>query len=614
MAHYVSENKDRIKTIICKNPECKKEFVEKIYSSQTYCQECRKEFILKKIIKCHFCENKFEVNNSTPNKQICSECKSKGIKFPKLRKKMICMYCENEFETFRNAIKSTPCPDCKETNKSIPKRIKKLKCIYCNKEFESYYNARVDTPCPDCKNKGHRSIIAQETGMQGLKQFKKMNNNKNPMQIKENVEKLDNTMMEKYGVKRILQREDFKDKVKKTNMEKYGYEYGLQVPSIREKGKETFIKNYGKDHWMKSDEGKQKISKILSDKFLPSRKELLEQLNIELNDFEYKHAHYYHNWKCLKCNNIFNTKFDNFKKGYLCPICYPRIIGTSIGEQLLYEFISKILPNEKIINNDRTIINPFELDVYVPNKKIAFEYNGLWYHSEKNGKDKDYHINKTNKCGEKGIRLIHIFEDEWIFKRKIVEERIKYILNIVENKQKIFARKCEIKEIDYKTKNDFLLKNHLQGADKSIIKLGAFYNNILVSIMTFSKGNISKGSKHIEGKWELNRFCSDSNCLVVGIAGKLLSYFKKNYVWNEIFSYADLRWSEGNVYFKLGFDLDYATKPNYWYIKDFKRFHRFSLRKKYDDPKNITEKLLRLSEGYQIIWDCGNLKFSMNNV
>jgi len=115
--------------------------------------------------------------------------------------------------------------------------------------------------------------------------------------------------------------------------------------------------------------------------------------------------------------------------------------------------------------------------------------------------------------------------------------------------------------------------------------------------MTFSKGNIAKGSKAVEGIWELNRFCSNYNYRVVGAAGKLLEYFKKNYDWKEIFSYADRRWSNGNLYKQLGFELIGTTKPNYWYIISYKRIHRFNLRKRPDEPKDIPEWILRLQEG-----------------
>jgi len=154
---------------------------------------------------------------------------------------------------------------------------------------------------------------------------------------------------------------------------------------------------------------------------------------------------------------------------------------------------------------------------------------------------------------------------------------------------------------------------HLQGEDKSVIKLGAFYNEELISVMTFSHGSISRKKLNFEDLWELSRFCSNSNYHIPGIASKLLTYFKRNFQWYKIFSYADRRWSQGELYYKLGFKLDSVTKPNYSYVKNNTRIHRFSLRKKYNEPKDIPEWVLRQKEGYYRIWDCGHYKFKLTN-
>ena len=163
------------------------------------------------------------------------------------------------------------------------------------------------------------------------------------------------------------------------------------------------------------------------------------------------------------------------------------------------------------------------------------------------------------------------------------------------------------------SKYNHLNKFHIQGKDISRIRLGAFYNNVLLSVMTFSVPNISKGSKNKKDVWELNRFCSDYNYHIPGIASKFLTCFKRNYDWKEIFSYADRRWSNGNLYYKLGFNLEHITKPNYWYTKGYVRIHRFNLRKKPTEPKEISELILRYNEGFRRVWDCGNLKFIIIN-
>jgi hypothetical protein len=309
--------------------------------------------------------------------------------------------------------------------------------------------------------------------------------------------------------------------------------------------------------------------------------------------------------ECVCVNgHEYSISWSNWQKGARCPKCND--IGISKPEYEICNFLNDL--NINYIQNDRKIIAPYELDVVIPDKKIAIEYCGLYWHSELMGKDRNYHFDKLNACKEKGYRLITIFEDEFISNKDIVLSRLNVLLGV--SSETIYARKCTINEIDTKQARIFCDNNHLQRYTGSSIKLGAFYNNELVSIMTFSKASISKGSKHKEGVWELSRFCSKINLRVVGIASKLLKYFERNYSWNKIFSYADRRWSDGNLYEKIGFDYISDTKPNYWYFKkNTKRLHRFGLRKSYKDSKDITEWELRVSQGWNRIWDCGNLKF-----
>jgi hypothetical protein len=278
------------------------------------------------------------------------------------------------------------------------------------------------------------------------------------------------------------------------------------------------------------------------------------------------------------------------------------------------EFISS-LGIDNIQTNNRTLIKPLELDIVLPDQKIAIEYNGLYWHSESNNINSTYHLYKTNKCKELGYRLIHIFEDEWIFKRNIVKNRLKSLMG---KNYKLYARKCTVQEIDTKTKQRFLDKYHIQGGDKANIKLGAFYKNRLVGVMTFSKPRIALGSKGKEGAYELSRFCTLGSFNITGLASKFLSYFKSHYDYTEIISYSDLRWNTGKTYEKIGFEYSHTSKPNYWYCKTQKREHRFKYRKSElpklleNFDKSLSERENMLNHNFHIVWDCGNNVYRLN--
>lgn len=310
------------------------------------------------------------------------------------------------------------------------------------------------------------------------------------------------------------------------------------------------------------------------------------------------------NFTCKQCNNTF-TSINRYPRCYKCE---PKFYSKEQEE--IINFINNLGINIEI--NNRKILNGVELDIFIPDYKIGIEYNGLYWHSENNGKDKNYHLQKTLTAESQNIKLIHIFSDEWNLKKNIVKNRIKYMLNKIE--KTIYARKCIIKEIISKEKNEFLINYHLQGGDKSNIKLGAYYEDELVAVMTFGDLRKSLGSIKKENEYELIRFATKYK--VIGIASKLLSYFIKNHNPKRIISYADRRWSNGNLYEKIGFKFVSITKPNYWYTKDYNiREYRYKFRKgvllNEGFNKKLSESEIMKIKGYDKIWDCGNLKYEM---
>ena len=310
---------------------------------------------------------------------------------------------------------------------------------------------------------------------------------------------------------------------------------------------------------------------------------------------------------CGECNNQFMrtkqyaTKSKISKK--MCPKCYPPMISSSRGEIEVADFLEKYTT---VVRNDRTLIAPQELDIYLPEYKIAIEYHGLYWHSEIH-KDTNYHKDKMELCNKNGIRLIQIFEDEWDNKQDIVKSRL---LNAIgESPNTIYARKCTVGSISSKHANKFIKDNHIQGTGRANVHLGLHYEDELVAVMTFLDGDISK---KVQG-WELNRFCNKLNTNVVGGASRLFKFFIKTHNPTSITTFADNRWSNVTPFYSnLGFEESDTTPPNYWYfiINEGIRYHRFKLRK--PSGCQITERELRESEGYLRIYDAGHAKFKWN--
>ncbi len=281
----------------------------------------------------------------------------------------------------------------------------------------------------------------------------------------------------------------------------------------------------------------------------------------------------------------------------------------SLPENELVAFLSPYVTVER---NNRDILSGKELDIVVHEKKLAIEFNGMHFHSTQ-FKEKHYHINKTKECNLNGYRLVHIWECDWKEKRDIVKSNL---LNLIgATPTKIYARKCIVKEISRSEAAQFLSFNHLQGYALSKVNIGLYFDNELVSVMTFSKIRKNLGGTSQDGEFELLRFCNKLNTTVVGGASRMFSYFIKHHKPTKIISYANRDWSMGNLYYKLGFTFLKYTTPGYFYSKSKIRYNRFTFRKdiliKEGYDPNKTEEQIMDERGFNRIWNTGNLKFEM---
>lgn len=547
------------------------------------------------------------------------------IKFTEL------LYC-----IYNNIIDHPKCPIC---NKNVP-------FLDFNRGYQKYCSLKCSNKSPEVQERKKQSNVekfgvehAAQSDMVKKKiiettteKYGGMGNASKSIKSKQY-----NTMKIRYGSEHALQNEEFKtkainttteryggiglgseilkEKINNTNLERYGVVNPLRSKEIREKIKQSNMDKYGCEYATQNEEISNKIKLSKYNKLLSNNPNILSS---NISDDGY----IVYTIKCphLDCNKCSEKSF-NIRASYyqrrldehtepctnLLPIQKSNSKNTS-----LEIFIKNILDKHNIsyIENDRIILGGKELDIYIPNKKIAIECNGIYWHSIK---EPNYHRNKYDLCESKGIQLLNIWQDWIINKPEIVESIILSKLGIYNDK--IYARKCKVKEITNQECIEFLNRNHIQGAGSSQIKLGLYYNDRLVSVMTFSLTN-RFGKKNEQWYYDLTRFCSLLNTQVLGATGKLLQYFIDNYHPIRITSFACRDISNGKLYESLKFQ-NKGINKSYWYVdKYYNRFHRNTFTKSsiikrgWAEPnKQWKEKDIMYEHGYFQIYDSGQIKY-----
>jgi hypothetical protein len=418
--------------------------------------------------------------------------------------------------------------------------------------------------------------------------------------------KIKETSLNKWGVTSYSKSEECKEKVRLDNIEKWGVDNPMKLNKVKDKIKETSLEKFGVDNYTKTKEYLEKTKKTNLKKWgneIINNSELFRSEFYKIGkDINYI-KHLVGNISLFKCScdhefEINSSQYYNRIRQNisLCTICNPIGDIKSIKERELFKYISSIY-NGEIIQSYR---DGLEIDIYLPAIKLGFEFNGLYYHSNK-FKEANYHLGKTKYFKESGIRIIHIWEDDWSFKRDIIVSQIRNWIGVTENR--IFARKCKVKEIsESKIVTRFLEENHIQGKVNSILKLGLYYNDELVSLMTFDH---SEGRKKMESvDWNINRFCNKINYNIIGGASKLFKHFMNNYDVKRVISYSDSDWSLGGLYESLGFIKVNEGNPDYKYIFEGKRIHKSRFRK---SNTGMSENKLNLLK----VYDCGKTKWEI---
>lgn len=297
---------------------------------------------------------------------------------------------------------------------------------------------------------------------------------------------------------------------------------------------------------------------------------------------------------CKTCNKTFEIEANSHLQGHGCPY---HNCNASIKEKKIVEHIQSL--GIDVVENDREILKGKELDIFIPAYGVAIEFDGLFWHNDCNI-NKDAHLIKTQLCEDKNIILIHVFEDEWIYKEKICKSYINSILGTYN--QIIDAQECSISQISNGDAQIFLEENHIQGGCDALINYGLKFDDKLISVMSFTKDDCFNNQT---STYNLKRFCHALNTNVRGGALKLLKRFIEEQNPSLITVHVDRRWPNQRLYTELGFILHSVTNPQYYYVKGTKRVKQSNF-----------NGLVELNEDLELhkihkIYDCGDLIYEL---
>ena len=376
------------------------------------------------------------------------------------------------------------------------------------------------------------------------------------------------TCLLKYGVSNPAQSSAIQDKIKNTNIERYGVSSYTQTEEFHKKVVNACLVKFGETSYSKTKEHRENMSRLSKER---SEQNWSEECRAVLQDR----------------NSLFNYLVSLDKKPTVLELssrfnCSISTIGERARQWELYGYFNLSYSTSSYekeikaflkelgvdVSKNRMQLDGLEIDLYNEEKKIGIEFNGTYWHSLSVLGDKNYHLKKSKLAESKGIRLIHVYEYEWNDpnKRPLIESLIKIAFGKVN--EKIYARKCEIREVSNKEAKDFNNKNHLQGHRNAQVTYGLYYQGQLRQLMSFSKTKYNKNLKG-DNEWEIIRGCPGSNNIVVGGVSRLFKHFIEQNNPDKVFSYCDFNKFDGKGYEAIGMCFMGYTGPDMkWVLKD----------------------------------------------
>lgn len=419
----------------------------------------------------------------------------------------------------------------------------------------------------------------------------------NPAKSKEVKEKIRNTNLKKYGVDNFAKTSQYLEKTKLSNLKKYGTEWFQSTEEFRKKAITTNLQRYGTDHhtknlefkkeqkirntqkWIFSEVNKSEYFKRKREKYSNSEK-FLQSIQLLKETNKVKFFNYYKNYNssiqlvaisngelkynCKNCGSDFDISkqlvYLRTKHHHdVCTNCNPtNSKNYSQTEKDILRFILSVYGGDVIENYK---IGKQEIDIFIPSLKLGFDFNGLYWHSEKY-KDKSFHLSKKIFFEQNGIELIYIWENEWLYKNDIVMSMISIKLGCC--KAKIFSRKCKTTLIeDNYLITQFFELNHLDGYMNHDICVGIKFEDELLMLASFKKLN--------SRKYQLTQFATLKNTIVVGGLSKILNYSKTFLDSKTLVTKSDYSRTNGFAYQKIGFQIQSISEPKYFWAKNKKK-------------------------------------------